>query len=258
MAEEVVVCDKPVTYVKSESPGWLAVIEKMIDKGTPESLLTRVFEMQERWDKEQQRKLYVADYAKFKADAPPFIAKTKEVKYPGKGGEVAYWQSELDEATRVLVPHLSRNNLSHSWIPRQDKETGIVYVTCRLSHSAGHCEEVTMFGPPDTSGNKDPLKAVGSTTSYLSRYTFLAITGTAQKGNDHETVSQPAVIYVNEDDQKLLHDMLEQANVEEGLFIEFLQEKIDKEIKTLKHLKQSEMTMCIRHLQMLKNKRKGK
>jgi hypothetical protein len=38
-----------------------------------------------------------------------------------------------------------------------------------------------MSAPPDTSGSKNPIQAIGSTQSYLERYTALALLGIATK-----------------------------------------------------------------------------
>jgi hypothetical protein len=43
-----------------------------------------------------------------------------------------------------------------------------------LSHELGHSEETTMTLPLDTSGSKNNVQAVGSSTSYGKRYTATA------------------------------------------------------------------------------------
>jgi hypothetical protein len=77
---------------------------------------------------------------------------------------------------------MSKHGLSHSWDVRQEG-TRIV-VTCRLSHELGHSETVTMEGLADQSGNKNSIQQLGSTVSYLQRYTLKAILGLASVDDD--------------------------------------------------------------------------
>lgn len=67
---------------------------------------------------------------------------------------------------------------------RTDEKDGRVKVTAVLSHVAGHSEETSLFGPLDTSGSKNNIQGVGSTLSYLKRYTMCALLNirTADKG----------------------------------------------------------------------------
>jgi len=64
-------------------------------------------------------------------------------------------------------------------------------VTCILGMQGTAYEEegATLAAPPDTAGGKDPLKAVGSTVSYLEKYTLLASVGMHVYGADPEAVS---------------------------------------------------------------------
>ena len=50
----------------------------------------------------------------------------------------------------------------------------------------GHSEETTLKAPPDTSGSKNSIQAIGSTVTYLERYTLLAATGMAAAGMDND------------------------------------------------------------------------
>src|SRR5437660_174203 len=63
-------------------------------------------------------------------------------------------------------------------------EGGTIRVTCILTHVQGHSEQVSMSAQPDTSGSKNSIQAIGSTASYLQRYTLFAATGLAPKDAD--------------------------------------------------------------------------
>jgi hypothetical protein len=50
----------------------------------------------------------------------------------------------------------------------------------------GHSEETTLRAIPDTSGSKNSIQAIGSTVTYLQRYTLLAAVGMAAAGMDND------------------------------------------------------------------------
>jgi hypothetical protein len=167
--------------------GWLAIIDKMLDKGVGADLLTKVFEMQREWEKESARREFVADFSAFKAEAPPSIERTGHVGYQSKkdSTNVDYDHVELDHAVDKLVPWLSKHSLAHSWETDQ-AENGQISVTCRLEHAAGHSRTVTLRSMPDGSGSKNSIQAIGSAVYYLQRYTLMAILGIAQKYEDDD------------------------------------------------------------------------
>lgn len=134
------------------------------------------------------------------------IPKTKEVVQTARSGGAGprFMQSEFDVVCQMLSPALHACGLSFRHDMRfGEKEwradgtnpaipagTSItlpwVYVTCHLTHKDGHSEALTLEGPPDSSGSKNPLQEMQSTASYLKRQSLLAITGTATGGEDDE------------------------------------------------------------------------
>src|SRR5690606_35194749 len=59
-------------------------------------------------------------------------------------------------------------------------------VTCVITHELGHSERTTLSAAPDESGGKNSIQAVGSTVTYLQRYTLMAATGLAAKDMDDD------------------------------------------------------------------------
>jgi hypothetical protein len=93
-----------------------------------------------------------------------------------------------------VAPALSKHGFSYSWATRQERDgRSIVWieVTCTLKHRLGHSESVTLGGPPDISGNKNPIQQVVSTVTYLERHTLKAITGVSEKGEDDDGQGGP-------------------------------------------------------------------
>ena len=80
---------------------------------------------------------------------------------------------------------LTKHDLSFRWETDNGTE-GLIRVTCVLTHEMGHSERTMLQATPDTSGKKNPIQAIGSTVTYLQRYTLLAATGMAVQGQDDD------------------------------------------------------------------------
>lgn len=151
--------------------------------------LTKLLELQERWDANQAKKAYDAAMAKFKAD-PPSISKNKHVKF----GQTEYDHATLDHVCEVLTPALSAVGISHKWAVDQNGPE--IAVSCILTHEMGHSEKTTLRANPDNSGSKNPIQAIGSSVNYLQRYTLLAATGMAA-GVDDDGGGMPDQAFVD-------------------------------------------------------------
>jgi len=90
----------------------------------------------------------------------------------------------LAETIKIIGPIMERYGLSHSWKTSQDGD--LITVTCYVTHIQGHSESTSLPGAPDASGSKNSIQAVGSTVSYLERYTLFAILGLASTDQDND------------------------------------------------------------------------
>ena len=59
-------------------------------------------------------------------------------------------------------------------------------MSCCVTHILGHTECTTLSELPDESGSKNSIQAIGSTVSYLQRYTLFSILGLASKEMDND------------------------------------------------------------------------
>lgn len=150
-----------------------------VENGADLDRLERLMALQERWEATEARKSYVAAMTAFKAEKLT-IVKGKKVEYTG----TSYMHAELSDVTDVICPALARHQLSHRWDVSQEGER--ITVDCVITHVLGHSERVTMQAMPDNSGKKNAIQQVASTITYLQRYTLLAATGVATKGQDDD------------------------------------------------------------------------
>ncbi|MBT2326072.1 ERF family protein [Variovorax paradoxus] len=136
--------------------------------------------LQREYEADQAKKAYVAAMAEFKLN-PPTILKDKRVHFDARNGGTAtdYWHATLGNVADAITEGLAKVGVSHSWKPERKGDR--VHVTCTLTHKLGHSESIELDGPLDASGNKNNIQQMSSTTTYLSRYTLLMITGLAVK-----------------------------------------------------------------------------
>lgn len=164
-----------------DSTALMRIIDKAsLDPHFDVAKLEQLLAVKERWEANEARKAFVVALCEFKAN-PPEIIKNKHVSF----GSTAYVHATLDKVSDSIGKALSIYRLSHRWEVEQP-EKGIIRVTCILTHALGHSERVSIVGVADDSGSKNIIQAIGSTITYLQRYTLLAATGTAAKGQDDD------------------------------------------------------------------------
>ena len=166
---------------KTESP-LMAAAELVKTSGNMDvAKLKELLDLQERWDATQAKKAYVQAMSDFKTN-PPEIEKDKAVQYHTQKGDVDYKHATLHNVTTKINTELSKHGLTASWVTSQ--ENGSIKVTCKITHVMGHSEQTCLSAPPDATGSKNPIQAIGSTVTYLQRYTLLALTGLATYNQD--------------------------------------------------------------------------
>ena len=174
----------PIVYVPPPAPTPMSMIAKAVESGASIEMLNGLFALQERWEASEARKAWVQAMSEFKKD-PPKITRNKTVGFASKrtNEKTSYDHATLDNVCNTVGPALSAQGLSYRWETVQG-EGGIIIVTCYVTHVLGHSEKTTLRGSPDTSGSKNNIQAVGSTVSYLERYTLLSALGLATVDDD--------------------------------------------------------------------------
>lgn len=173
----------PMTPTTEMNPRSLLALA--VQQGADIDKLEKLMLLQERWEANEARKAYHAALAAFKAD-PPSLTKNKKVSFDTGRGKTEYAHATLDHVSLSIGAALTKHGLSHRWEVSQTPER--ITVSCVLTHVLGHSERVTMEAPADNSGSKNSIQAIGSTVTYLERYTLLAAAGMAVQGQDNDGV----------------------------------------------------------------------
>jgi hypothetical protein len=157
------------------------LIAQAIDKGLDVDALSKLMDLQERYDANQARKKFFDAFTNFQSEAPD-LRKTKNVTFNAKGGTTNYNYAPLASITRQLNKVLKDNELSYRWEIIDDFKE--IKVTCLVSHVSGHTEKTTMTAAPDTTGSKNDIQARGSAIEYLKRYTLIGALGLSTADSD--------------------------------------------------------------------------
>lgn len=162
----------------NDSASLMRIIDRAAQSGDFDvAKLESLLAVKERWEAGEARKAFVVALNQFKAD-PPVLTKNKLVSFQTSKGKTEYKHATLDQVSGIIGAALARVGISHRWEIEQ-LDGGKIRVTCVLTHSQGHSERVPLQGSPDDSGGKNSIQGIGSTVTYLQRYTLLAATGMA-------------------------------------------------------------------------------
>lgn len=153
------------------------LLSQAIEKGLDVEALSKLMDLQERWEANKARKMFFENFTKFQTEVPE-IRKTKDVSF----NQTKYQYAPLSDITRQIGKTLEKNGLSYRWEIQDDAEQ--LTVTCLVSHIEGHTERTTMSAKADTSGAKNAIQARGSAIEYLKRYTLIGALGLSTADSD--------------------------------------------------------------------------
>lgn len=151
----------------------MALIERALSNNADMTLIEKFMDMQDRWEARNARKAFDEAIALAKAEIKPIERNAK--------GHNEKRYADFSAIAEAIDPILSKHGLSYRFRTTQGE---CISVTCVLSHKAGHFEETTLAGPPDTSGNKNAIQSIGSTLTYLQRYSLVQMLGLAAARDD--------------------------------------------------------------------------
>lgn len=145
--------------------------------------LERLIAMQERILSHQAKAAFDAAFAEMQGEIPVITEKGEIVVE----GQLRSKYATNEDIQEIVKPILQKHGFSlrfrNAFADGKQKIVGI------LSHRAGHSEQDEFECPPDTSGKKNSIQAMGSTRSYGQRYTTIALLNIATRGADDDGAS---------------------------------------------------------------------
>lgn len=210
---------KQLTLVEPADLTPLQMVSMAVAKGVDTEQLKELMQLQREWKADNAREAFVLAMNAFRSETLN-IVKNKAVSF----GTTSYKHATLAAIVEIAAPALSKHGLSHRWETKQ--EQGAITVTCIITHQFGHSESATLTAAPDQSGGKNSIQAIGSTVSYLQRYTFTAITGLAAKDQDNDGRTGETI---TADQATLITDKLKETGSDKDRFLTWLKaESVDK------------------------------
>lgn len=168
--------------VESLSGGILNVIARAAsDPNVDIDKLERLLEMQERVLARDAKGAYFTALAEMQPNLP-VIEEHGGIK--DRGGNVQSTYALWEDVNEAIRPILVQYGFALSFKVR--RTDGEIITTGILSHRGGHSEETELSLPTDTSGSKNAVQAVGSSTSYGKRYTAFALLNITSRGEDDD------------------------------------------------------------------------
>jgi hypothetical protein len=189
------------------------MLNRAVESGAGLEMVEKLMSLQERWETGQARKAFDRAIAAAKAKITPIQRNAK--------GHNDKRYADFAAIAKVVDPILSEHGLSYRFRTAQGER---ISVTCILSHEDGHSEETTLSGPADASGSKNAIQAIGSTLTYLQRYSLVQMLGLAASNDDDGKASADGGL-INEDQAAELIALADEVGADKRAFCEYF--KID-------------------------------
>lgn len=176
----------------------LAMLNRAMETGASMEVLEKFMSLHERWEAGNARKAFDTAISEAKAEIPPIVKNAK--------GHNDKRYANFAAIAGVVDPILSKHGLSYRF---RTAQTDKISVTCVLSHRDGHSEETTLAGPADNSGSKNAIQAIGSTLTYLQRYSLIQALGLAATEDDDGRAAGAGGAITDEQVERLQREIMD-------------------------------------------------
>lgn len=168
----------------------MEMLASALEKGMPPEVIEKLMNLADRWEASHARKAFDAAVARAKSEIPPIIKNAT--------GHNSKQYADFSAIAKAIDPVISRHGLAYRF--RTVQADNKITVTCVL-FGHGHSEETTLTGPADTTGNKNAIQAIGSTLTYLQRYSLVQALGLAASVDDDGKAAGAANVETITDEQ---------------------------------------------------------
>ena len=168
----------------------MEMLGRAVQMGANPDTLEKLLALQERWEAKESRKAFDEAMIQATAEFEPVVKKHRANYGTGKTN---YEYEDLANIEDAVKPSLNKYGIFYRWRPKV--EANLIIVTCILYGHGHRDEECSLPAAADKSGSKNEIQALGSTVTYLERYTLRAALGLAPtKGADKDGADIAATI----------------------------------------------------------------
>jgi len=208
--------------VQDFNGGLLSVIERAArDPNIDVDKMERLFALQERVQERAAKQAFVEAKVAMRAELPEITMKgsIRIVKDSKLIQETPF--ARFEDIHEAVTPVLTEYGFDLSYRNGLSPD-GKVRVTTILSHIAGHQEETSFDLPHDSSGSKNSVQAVGSSTSYGKRYGTLSILNIKVSGEDDDANSAVPEACISKAQRDQINSALDELAADKPAFCRYL------------------------------------
>lgn len=231
---EVITKEQQNTQVAKVNP--MQLMQVAVESNAGLDKLEKLMSLQERWEAGEAKKLFYAAMAEFQRNCP-------DIKKLKKGHNYMY--APLGDIMAQIREPLFDCGLSIRF--EQDHSAGIT-VTCIVTHKGGHSERTTMTGGADTTGSKNGIQAIGSTVTYLQRYTVIGALGITTADADMDGRLPQDVKMIANADQKII-EVMQSRGQSEPEFFQWAGKVLKKQVSSFDDLSEEQVQWFLKKLE---------
>lgn len=198
----------PALSVAQMTPVQMAY--QLISSGADFASVKEMMALSKELAADQARSAFNEAVAAAKAEIPTISKNAKGHNNKAYANFAAY--------ASVVDPIINRFGLSYRF---RTEQTDRITVTCVISHKGGHSEENSLSGPADNSGSKNAIQAIGSTLTYLQRYTLIQALGLAASDDDDgrsHGKNEQDIAKITEAQCSVVRELMEKADLSADQF----------------------------------------
>lgn len=190
-----------------------------IERGASIETMEKLVALKERIEDRDASKAFAQAMADFQAECP-LIRKTSKAKIPtAGGGSYSYTYAELDEIVATIAPYVKKHGFAYTWDTRVEKD-GMMSVTIKIRHTAGHSETSSFTLPTDTKSAMSSQQKMAAAGTFAKRQTLIAGFGLTTTDEDTDAVERVDPTPITDDQLTILEDLLKEKNVNRQKLIE--------------------------------------
>lgn len=178
-----------VAEVQDYSAGILSVIERAVrDPSVDIDKMERLFALQERVLEREAKAAFTAAKVRMAPRLPAIDQRGRIVIRDRQDSKKIIQETpfaRFEDIHEAVMPILTEEGFDLAFRNGM-AEDGKVRVTTVMSHVGGHSEETYFDLPHDSSGSKNAVQAIGSSTSYARRYGVISILNLRVAGEDDD------------------------------------------------------------------------
>lgn len=201
--------------VKPSNP--LELLTLAVEKGADPDKLTGMYDLYQRWQKDQAAQAFGEALAKFQSFCPR-ITKRRTINI-GKGPGAAY--ASYDDIMREITPVLSQCGLSVTFTQADMQGAGTVKLGCTIRHGT-HSETTQVALPVPTQMSVNDTQKMGAALSYAKRYALCAALNIVVTDEDDDAGRmQEQITYITEAQAIQLDEMIQSYGADRAKFLDF-------------------------------------